>query len=63
MANALNQPNRRSDGRSENTVTIKPHASTTDVRISGGPTSTVARSTAMAGSSSGRSSCRNRLRK
>src|SRR3984893_265396 len=63
MANALNQPKRRSDGRSENTVTTRPQASTTEVRIKGGPTSTVARSTAMAGSWSGRSSCRNRLRK
>jgi hypothetical protein len=27
MANALGQPNRRSDGKSEKAVTIKPHAS------------------------------------
>ena len=35
MANALNQPNRRSDGKSERTVTTNPQASTTDVRIKG----------------------------
>ena len=31
MANGFNQPNRRNDGRSEKTVTIKSHASTTEV--------------------------------
>ena len=49
MAKALSQPNSRSDGRSENTVTASPQASTTEVRISAGPTSTVARSTPIAG--------------
>src|ERR1700692_575865 len=63
MANALNQPNRRSDGRSENTVTARPHASTTEVRMRAGPTSTVARSTATAGSSCGWPSTPNRWRK
>src|SRR5665811_893618 len=52
IAKALSQPNRRSDGKSENTVTTSPQASTTVVRISAGPTSTVARSTASAGSMS-----------
>src|SRR5258708_39622058 len=51
MANPLSQPNRRSDGKSEKAVTIKPHASTTDVRINGGPTSTGARSTGFSRSS------------
>ena len=46
---ALSQPNSRSDGRSENTVTTSPQASTSVVRISAGPTSTVARSTASSG--------------
>ena len=46
IENALSQPNSRSDGRSENTVTTRPQASTTVVRISAGPTSTVARSIA-----------------
>ena len=32
LANALNQPNRRNDGKSEKTVTINSHASTTEVR-------------------------------
>jgi hypothetical protein len=63
MANALSQPKRRCDGRSENTVTANPHASTTKVRITAGPTSTVARSTATARSSAGLSSRRRRLRK
>src|SRR5260370_157670 len=35
---ALSQPNRRSDGKSENTVTTRPQARTTVVRISAGPT-------------------------
>jgi hypothetical protein len=30
---ALDQPNRRNDGKSEKTVTIKSHASTTEVRV------------------------------
>jgi len=42
IAKALSQPNRRSDGRSENTVTTRPQANTTVVRISAGPTSTAA---------------------
>ncbi len=33
---ALSQPNSRGDGRSENTVTTRPQASTTVVRISAG---------------------------
>jgi hypothetical protein len=33
MASALHQPNRRNDGKSEKTVTIKSHASTTEVRV------------------------------
>ena len=60
---ALSQPNRRSDGRSENTVTTRPQASTTVVRISAGPTSTVARSTASAEPTPGLLSSRRRLRK
>jgi len=60
---ALSQPNRRSDGRSENTVTTRPQASTTVVRISAGPTSTVARSTASSGVTPGLDSSLSRLRK
>src|SRR5258706_141010 len=59
---ALSQPNRRSDGRSEKTVTTRPQASTTVVRISAGPTSTVARSTAMSEVITGLLSSRRRLR-
>ena len=50
---ALSQPNSCSDGRSEKIVTARPQASTSEVRISAGPTSTVARFTPSAGSSSG----------
>ncbi len=60
---ALSQPNSRSDGRSENTVTTRPQASTTVVRISAGPTSTVARSTASAEPTPGLFSSLSRLRK
>src|SRR6185312_3741191 len=63
IENALSQPNSRSDGRSENTVTTRPQASTTVVRISAGPTSTVARSTASAELTPGLLSSRSRLRK
>ena len=63
IENALSQPNRRSDGSSENTVTTRPQASTTVVRISAGPTSTVARSTASSGLMPGFCSSRSRLRK
>jgi len=49
IAKALSQPNMRSEGRAENTVIARPQASTADVRISGGPTSTVARSTPLPG--------------
>src|SRR5580658_3378903 len=63
IAKALSQPNRRSDGRSENTVTTRPQASTTVVRISAGPTSTVARSTASSGLTPGELSSLSRLRK
>src|SRR6266571_819039 len=63
MENALSQPNRRNDGRSENTVTTRPQANTTVVRISAGPTSTVARSTATAELTPGWLSSRSRLRK
>ena len=62
IAKALSQPKIRSDGRLESTVIASPHASTADVRISGGPTRTVARSTPTAGSGSISSICR-RLRK
>ena len=48
MEKAASQPNSLSEGRSESTVTASPHASTTDVRISAGPTRTVARFTPMA---------------
>ena len=63
IENALSQPNSRSDGRSENTVTTRPQASTTVVRISAGPTRTVARSTASAGVTPGFVSSLSRLRK
>src|SRR5271163_2803664 len=63
MANALSQPNRRSDGRSENTVTTRPQASTTVVRIKAGPTNTVARSTASSGLTPGVDSSLSLLRK
>src|SRR5271168_2624670 len=63
IENALSQPNRRSEGKSENTVTTRPQAKTTVVRISAGPTSTVARSTAIAELTPGFRSSRNRLRK
>gem|GEM_PF-5675543 len=38
MANALSQPKRRRDGKSEKTVMARPQASTTEVRINAGPT-------------------------
>src|SRR5438477_11226429 len=63
IANALSQPNRRSDGSAENTVTTRPHANTTAVRISAGPTSTVARSSATAELTPGLLSSRYRVRK
>src|SRR5436309_11772000 len=63
IAKALSQPNRRSDGRSENTVTTRPQARTTVVRISAGPTNTVARSTATSELTPGVDSSRRRLRK
>src|SRR6476660_4570863 len=63
IENALSQPNNRSDGKSENTVTTRPQASTTVVRISAGPTSTVARSTANSELTPGVLSSRSRLRK
>src|ERR1035438_265891 len=62
IANALSHPNRRSEGRLEKTVIASPHANTADVRINGGPTRMVARSTPTAGSGSVSSIC-NRLRK
>ena len=48
---AVSRPNSRKDGRSENTVTPKPKASTKVVSSSAGPTRTVARLTPVAGSS------------
>ena len=63
IAKALSHPNSRNDGRLEKTVIASPQASTTDVRIRAGPTRTVARSIATAGSASGSSSSRTRLRK
>lgn len=63
MAKALSQPKSRSVGRSEKEVTARPQARTIEVTISAGPMRTVARSTAMAGSSPGRDSRRMRLRK
>ena len=63
IAKALSQPNSRSDGRSENTITASPQDSTTEVRISAGPTRMVACSTPMLGSSPGLLSSRRRLRK
>jgi len=62
IAKALSQPNRRSEGRLERTVMASPQASTADVKIKGGPTKMVARSTPTAGSGSISSIC-NRLRK
>jgi len=62
IANALSHPNKRSEGRLEKTVIASPHANTADVRINGGPTRMVARSTPTAGSGSVSSIC-NRLRK
>ena len=50
MAKALSQPNSRSDGRLDSTVIASPQASTAEVRIKGGPTRMVARSTPTAGS-------------
>ena len=63
IANAESHPNSLSEGRSDSTVTAKPHASTTVVKISGGPMSTVARATPIPASWSGRSSSRSRFRK
>src|SRR5262249_57636003 len=63
IASALSHPNSRSDGRSENTVTARPHASTIEVTTSGGPICTVARSPPAFGSSCGVSSKRRPLRK
>src|SRR5262249_24752900 len=60
---AESQPNSLSEGRSENTVTTRPQASTSVVRISAGPTSTVARSTATSEVTPGLLSNLKRLRK
>ena len=57
MATALSQPKRRSDGRLDRTVIASPQASTADVKINGGPTRIVARSTPTAGSGSVSSIC------
>ena len=62
IAKALSQPNIRSDGKPDSTVMASPQARTADVRISGGPTRIVARSTPTAGSASTSSICR-RFRK
>ena len=62
IAKALSQPKSRKDGKLDSTVIASPHANTADVRISGGPTRIVARSTPTAGSGSISSICR-RFRK
>ena len=49
IAKAESQPNSLRDGKSENTVTASPQASTTVVKMRAGPTRTVARSTPIAG--------------
>jgi hypothetical protein len=49
IANALNQPNSRNDERPEKRVTTRQHESTTEIRLRGGPMSTLVRSRTVPG--------------